>query len=349
MDVIGRELDLHRLELRYAATRVADPGAARQLTTSLEQCGQLVPCVVVNDPGGSGLVLIDGYRRVEALHRLGRDTVRVECWACDLATALINLMVRRQDRGFALIEQALLLRELVIREGLSQRELATRTGRDVSWVNRRLQLLVGLADSVLAAVRAGELSSWAASRIVVPLARANSDHAERLLQVLGQERLSTRDLKTWFVHYQSGSHLARERMVDNPRLLLRALEERQTERRSAALRDGPEGVVTSEIRQIEAAIARLRRRLPTLRPVPEELISAMPRVTAALAALDNTITWSITHDNSRDLFERACAEGAGPYAARDQPYAASGAQYGAPDTAFAAGRGAQPGACRGAG
>jgi hypothetical protein len=27
-DVIGRELDLHRLELRYAATRVADPGAA---------------------------------------------------------------------------------------------------------------------------------------------------------------------------------------------------------------------------------------------------------------------------------------------------------------------------------
>ena len=316
MGVIGQELELHRLELRYAATRVADPGAARQLTTSLERCGQLVPCVAVNDPGGSDrLVLIDGYRRIAALRRLGRDTVTVECWPCDLASALINLMVRRQDRGFAAIEQALLLRELVIREGLSQRELAARTGHDVSWVNRRLQLLTGLPDSVLAAVRAGELSSWAASRILVPLARANDEHAERLLQVLGRERLSTRDLKQWFEHYQSGSRAVRERMVDNPRLLLRALEDRQVERSSAALRDGPEGAVASEIRQIEAAIARLRRRLPTLRPIPEVLITAMPRVKAALAALDNTITWSVTHDNSRDLFERACAEGAGPYAA----------------------------------
>jgi ParB family transcriptional regulator, chromosome partitioning protein len=315
MDVIGRELDLHRLELRYAATRVADPGAARQLTASLERCGQLVPCVVVKDPDGSGLVLIDGYRRIAALRRLGRDTVSVECWPCDLATALINLLVRQQERGFASIEQALLLRELVLRERLSQRELAARTGHDVSWVNRRLQLLVGLPDSVLAAVRAGDLSSWAASRIVVPLARANSEHAERLLQVLGRERLSTRDLKQWFEHYQSASHAVRERMVDHPRLLLRALEERQVERGSATLRDGPDGAVASEIRQIEALIARLRRRLPSLQPVPAVLITAMPRVKAALAALDNTITWSITHDTSRDLFERARAEGAGPHAA----------------------------------
>jgi ParB family transcriptional regulator, chromosome partitioning protein len=150
MDVIGRELDLHRLELRYAATRVADPGASQRLTASLERCGQLVPCVVVNDPGGAGLVLIDGDRRIAALRRLGRDTVSVECWSCDLATALLTLMVRHQGRGFASIEQALLLRELVIREGLSQRQLATRTGQDASWVNRRLQLLVGLPDSVLA-------------------------------------------------------------------------------------------------------------------------------------------------------------------------------------------------------
>lgn len=315
MDVIGGELDLHRLELRYAATRVADAGAARQLTTSLERCGQLVPCVVVNDPGGSGLVLIDGYRRIAALRRLGRDTVTVERWRCDLATALVSLMVRQQGRGFAAIEQALLLRELVIREGLSQRELAQRTGHDVSWVTRRLQLLTGLPDSVLAAVRAGELSSWAASRILVPLARASNEHAERLLQVLGREHLSTRDLKQWFEQYQCSNQTVRERMVDHPRLLLRALEDRQVERGSTALRDGPDGVVASEIRQIEALIARLRRRLPTLQPVPEALITAMPRVKAALAALDNAITWSITHDTSRDLFERARAEGAGPHPA----------------------------------
>jgi hypothetical protein len=67
----------------------------------------LFRCVVVKDPAGSGLVLIDDYRRIAALHRLGRDMVSVACWPCDLAAALINLPVRQQERGFASIEQAL--------------------------------------------------------------------------------------------------------------------------------------------------------------------------------------------------------------------------------------------------
>ena len=37
---------------------------------------------------GERLVLIDGYRRVAALRRLGRDTARVEQWTCDLTDAL---------------------------------------------------------------------------------------------------------------------------------------------------------------------------------------------------------------------------------------------------------------------
>ena len=193
MDKSGGEFDLHRLELRFAATRVAEPQAVQRIAASLERCGQLVPCVVVNDPpaaeaGAERLVLIDGYRRVAALRRLGRDTVDIECWACDLTTALIGVLMRRQDRAFAIIEQALLLRELLIGQGVSQHELARRCGHDVSWVNRRLRLLQGLPDSVLAAGCAGQLSSWPASRILVPWARANTEHAERLLQALARQR-----------------------------------------------------------------------------------------------------------------------------------------------------------------
>ena len=145
MDLNGRELDLHRLELRFAKTRIAEPQAVQRIAASLERCGQLVPCVVVTDPqptasGDERLVLIDGYRRVAALRRLGRDTVGIECWTCDVTTALINLLTRGQDRGLAIIEQALLLRELLLEQRLSQQELARRCGHDVSWVNRRLQL-----------------------------------------------------------------------------------------------------------------------------------------------------------------------------------------------------------------
>lgn len=338
MDMTARELDLHRLELRYAATRVSEPQAVQRIAASLERSGQLVPCIVVNDPrpgeaGEERLVLIDGYRRVAALRRLGRDTAGIECWACDLTTALIQLLTRRQDRAFAIIEQALLLRELVIGPGISQHELARRCGHDVSWVNRRLQLLQGLPDSVLAAVCAGGLSSWAASRILVPLARANGEHAERLLQALAQQPLSTRELRGWFEHYQTASHATRERMVSHPWLFTQALQERHAMQSGEQLRDGPEGGWIADVRRIEALMTRLRQRLPSLVPLPEVLINAVPRLQAALNALRNAIDRSVAHDPHRDLFERACVEGTGPQPARDQPVARPGAQYGAAHSA----------------
>jgi ParB family transcriptional regulator, chromosome partitioning protein len=71
------ELDLHRLDLRFAGSRLVEPRAVARMAQSIERCGQIVPCIVVATPGGAGAeapVLVDGYRRVAALRRLGRDT-----------------------------------------------------------------------------------------------------------------------------------------------------------------------------------------------------------------------------------------------------------------------------------
>src|SRR3979490_729935 len=61
------DLDLHRLDLRFADSRLVEPQAVARLAESIERCGQIVPCIVVAVPGGEGgglaaLVLIDGYR-----------------------------------------------------------------------------------------------------------------------------------------------------------------------------------------------------------------------------------------------------------------------------------------------
>ena len=164
MDSHHLEVDLHQLDLRFAASRLVDPQAVARIAQSIERCGQIVPCIVVAPPGGVGAgseppVLIDGYRRVAALRRLGRDTASVEQWTCGLAEAVLGVLARAQDRSFASIEEALLLRELMQGQGLSQHDLARRCGRDASWVSRRLQLLSGLPDAALAAVRTGKLSS----------------------------------------------------------------------------------------------------------------------------------------------------------------------------------------------
>jgi ParB-like chromosome segregation protein Spo0J len=289
------DLDLHRLDLRFADSRLVEPRAVAQLAESIERCGQIVPCIVVAVPGDEGggseaLVLVDGYRRVAALRRLGRDTAGVEQWSCDLTQALLGVLARAQDRPFASIEQALLLRELVHGQGLSQHDVARRCGRDVSWVSRRLHLLSGerarergLPDAALAAVRGGRLSSWAANRVVGPLARANAEHAERLLAALAGTPLTTRELQRWFEHYQQAPRAAREHMVNQPRLFMDSLRANAARHAGERLRDGPEGECLGDLRLLEAAIARLRRRVATLRPLPPPLIAAAPRLRARLA------------------------------------------------------------------
>jgi len=135
------EVDLHRLDLRFAEARLIEPRAVDALARSIEESGQLIACIAVPEEGSNRLVLIDGYRRILALRRLGRDTAFVESWGCDLAQALLRVLARANARPFAALEEALLLRELVHGQGLSEREVARRSGRDVSWVSRRLELV----------------------------------------------------------------------------------------------------------------------------------------------------------------------------------------------------------------
>ena len=303
MDSRRLDLDLHRLELRFAGSRLVEPRAVARIAHSIERCGQVVPCIVVaasDGTGGERLVLIDGYRRVAALRRLGRDTARVEQWTCDLTDALLGLLARTQNRPFASIEEALLIRELMQGLGLSQHDLARRCGRDVSWVSRRLQLLSGLPDAALTAMRDGRLSSWAASRIVAPLARANTEHADRLLTALAEAPLSSRELRCWFEHYQKAFRSARDHMVSRPRLFIDALRETGEQRAGERLRDGPEGECAADLRSIEAILARLRKRVAALRPLPRTLIDAAPRLRATVEALISEIQLEGAHDPDRD-------------------------------------------------
>jgi ParB/RepB/Spo0J family partition protein len=298
MDSQRLELDLHRLELRFAASRLVEPRAVARIAHSIERCGQVVPCIVVAVPGtvGERLVLIDGYRRVAALRRLGRDTASVEQWTCDVTDALLSLLARTQNRPFASIEEALLIRELMQGLGLSQHDLARRCGRDVSWVSRRLQLLSGLPDAALTAVRDGTLSSWSASRVVVPLARANAEHADQLLTALADAPLSTRELRCWFEHYQKAFRSARDHMVSRPRLFIDALQANGEQRAGERLRDGPEGECAADLRSIEVIVARLRKRVAALRPLPLTLIDAVPRLRTGIEALINEIQREGAHD-----------------------------------------------------
>jgi ParB family chromosome partitioning protein len=320
------DVEIERLQLRFAGARVSDERAVRRLMQSIDACGQLVACVAVDDDSTEAappLVLIDGYRRVAALRRLGRDTARVQCCSGTIGQALAQQLACAQSRAMAAIEQALLLRELIDAQQLSQREAARQCGRDASWVQRRLQLLQALPDGVLDAVRGGGVSSWAAVRVFAPLARANSEHANRLLAGLSVQRLSTRELRTWFDHYQGAQHAQRERMVEHPRLFIDSLSERERERDAQRLRDGPERELAGDLGHLRSLLERVRRRLePLSPPLAAPLARACARVHAALPEVASELA-RLCHDPDRHPQQRAHPASAGAAPARDQPAAAA--------------------------
>ena len=98
------EVDLGSLDLRYAHTRVAKRKLLNMLTTSIERYGQITPVFTV--PERDHLVLIDGYVRVGAIKRLGRDTIMADIHEIPEQGALFRLLGETGQRQWEAVEQA---------------------------------------------------------------------------------------------------------------------------------------------------------------------------------------------------------------------------------------------------
>jgi ParB/RepB/Spo0J family partition protein len=258
-----QHIDLHALIPRFASLRLHDAARLARLVASIEQQGQLMPVVAVPEADTAGhWVLIDGYRRREALQRIGEDRIWVDAWERSVDEALMACLARGPDRAWEAIEEAALIAELSSRHSLQG--IARQLGRDVSWVSRRLSLIKALPEDLLNQVRAGRISLWAATRILAPLARANAEHARILLAQLEHQPLSTRELGRLYEQYRQASKVQRRRLVENPALFVQALDSREQAADDKRLAAGPEGAWYKDLRVVGSLLERLLGQIPTL-------------------------------------------------------------------------------------
>ena len=227
------QLEIFQLELRYAGLRVAESTQQGKLLASLVAHGQQMPVTVVavadddvaRGPDLARFVLIDGYARVAALAELGRDVVEAVMLELTEAEALIRSHRLDGQRARSALEDGWLLEELMQRHGLGLDELAIRLGRSRSWVSRRLALVLVLPIAVQDRVREGQLSAQVATKYLVPLARANAAQCAELVANLGGYRPSVREMKRLYIAWRRGEGGQRQRIVERPRLFLKATEE----------------------------------------------------------------------------------------------------------------------------
>jgi len=220
------DLELHQLDRRYEALRTTSRERDSRVVASLARDGQQLPVVVIAATDAGRYILVDGYKRVRGLHKIGQDLVRATGWDLPEPEALLLGRLMRAAEGESALEQAWLVRELQERFGLSLEDLARRFGRSPSWVSRRLGLAATLPDAIQQLVREGKLSPHAAMKHLLPLARANRAGAVALAQSLAPLRPSTRQTALLCAAFARGSEASREQLLQHPELLLRASEPR---------------------------------------------------------------------------------------------------------------------------
>ena len=263
------DLEFHQLELRYERLRIIRAEQERRLLTSLAEVGQQVPIVVVEDPVAGRFVVIDGYKRVRSLRRLGRDTVSVSCWPGTEAEALIVTRLMQTAEPETALEQSWLLMELRERFTLSNEELARRFGHSLSWVSRRLALVSELPEAIQQQVRRGEIVAHAAAKYLVPLARANRQVCLELVETIGSSRLSSRDWGLLYTAYQTGNWVTRQRLLAAPLVYLKSHKEAQT---APAVDAGLSDSLLTDLEILSSTARRADRRLRRgiLRNLPEK-------------------------------------------------------------------------------
>ncbi len=206
----------------YKDFRFVHPRQERVIRESIRSLGQLAPVVATRR--SQKLALVDGFKRFGAAQKLGIEQLMVRELALTeqgVLAAMYNL--NRHGAGLTDFEQAMVVRALHRKHGLSQKEVGQVLSKHKSWVCRRLQMAEQLNEQVQEDLRVG-LLSVSLVRELLRLPRGNqpevalclSRHgltvreASRLITLFGEmtEREDQEALLEQPVRHLSSEHLS---------------------------------------------------------------------------------------------------------------------------------------------
>lgn len=140
-----------------------DETELRNLRASIEQHGLLQPITVRYEPSrydGTPYIIVAGERRWRAAEGVLEDIPALIQNVGDATARELSLVENLQRQDLTSIEEAKAVRDLMTREGLSERATAQRLGLSVGWVHNRLSLLKTSPDvQEVAAKTRGAMSS----------------------------------------------------------------------------------------------------------------------------------------------------------------------------------------------
>jgi ParB-like chromosome segregation protein Spo0J len=184
------DVPLKDLDTGYERFRFVRPKEYRLMRESIERNGQMSPAVAVLKEENKGYLLIDGFKRYQALSALGRPTLRARTLQGEshvIKAAIVDL--NRSQGTLHAFEEALIVRSLHRDDCLGQAPIGILLGRHKSWVCRRIALCEQLCEEAVSNIRLG-LLGFATARALWRLPRGNQPPA---LECILKYRLSSRE------------------------------------------------------------------------------------------------------------------------------------------------------------
>lgn len=136
---------MDQVDLRLLSLRTPSALAVNRMAASLKARGQLTPIIITQESP----IVVDGFKRIQAAQVLGMDTLKATSLSADPIQAKAMMYLMNRSGSFSTIQEALLVRELVDTDGLSQKDVAGMLERHKSWVNRRLLMIRRLAPEII--------------------------------------------------------------------------------------------------------------------------------------------------------------------------------------------------------
>ena len=211
-------------------------------------------------------------------------------WEHDEVEALMLMHSLQRPRERSSLEDAYLIRALHEEHGLSQTIIANRLGRTQSWVSRRLALVKELPEWLQEHIRKGEVQCYVATKYLVPMARANREHAQMLAAHLAGMDVTTRDVADIYYAWKNGTEEERLMVASRPDLILAA--------RNASKHGEEAGdieAVLQDLAMAESLLSRSHRKMAELVGVKQEpwIVDSLRlrkrRVWEAMSLLDSQL------------------------------------------------------------
>ncbi len=184
-------LHVGELHLRYAALRLPAPELVARLRSSIERDGLRTPVLASTGVESGQKVLVDGFKRLQAVRDLGGQTVAaslldLDATACQAAILHCNA----PHRGLADIEEAWIVQALCRKDGLTQVAAGKLLHRHKAWVCRRLALTERLDADIQGDIRLGLLSATVAR----DLGRLPRGNQRAVAQAVRDHQLTSRQV-----------------------------------------------------------------------------------------------------------------------------------------------------------